>query len=228
MQLATVQPQNTRLGSCPHGLPAGACPICSGMGGGAKKADFSAKPGEMSWNECAAIGAFLRAQKAAQQAKEADYQKHVQNLQNFQTTMENAAKKAALFAQFIQNTMPNIIAKPISFIINNFVINTINFLKNFPENVVNFIQTTFQNLTQKLADIGAKLTAIYGEIKAAISEKLSKPINKFKEKIKSIFKIFKSTETDDDDKKIDEAKRTFELKTFIHRMYRKLRKDAED
>ena len=74
MQLATIQPQNTRIGSCPHGLPAGACPICSGMGGGgAKKADFSAKPGEMSWNECAAIGAFLRAQKAAHQAKEADF-----------------------------------------------------------------------------------------------------------------------------------------------------------
>ena len=92
----------------------------------------------------------------------------------------------------------------------------------------NFVQNTIQNIAEKLSDITSKLTAVYGELKAAISEKLSKPIQKFKEKIKSIFKIFKSSETDDEDKKVDEAKRTFELKTFIHKLYRKLRKDAKD
>ena len=25
---------NSRIGTCPHGLPMGACPICNGMGGG--------------------------------------------------------------------------------------------------------------------------------------------------------------------------------------------------
>ena len=52
-------------GTCPHGLPVGACPICSGMGGGgAKKADSTAKPGEMSWNECYAIGQMMKAQNS--------------------------------------------------------------------------------------------------------------------------------------------------------------------
>ena len=223
MQLATIQPQN-KIGGCPHGLPAGACPICSGMGGGGmKKADFSAKPGEMSWNECAAIGAFLRAQKAAQQAKEADFQAHIQALQSFKNTMANAAQRTAEFAQMIQNTMPPIIAKPVAFVLN-VISKALNFIQNLPTNIANFVQ----NIAQKLTDIASKLTAVYGELKAAISEKLSKPIQKFKEKIKSIFKIFKSSEADDDDKKVEEAKRTFELKTFIHKLYRKLKKDAED
>ena len=229
MQLATIQPQNTRIGSCPHGLPAGACPICSGMGGGgAKKADFSAKPGEMSWNECAAIGAFLRAQKAAHQAKEADFQRHVQALHKFQTTMANAAERASQFAQLVQNSLPPILAKPIAFVAQNIIANTLTFIQNLPTTIANFVQNTIQNLAEKLSDITSKLTAVYGELKAAISEKLSKPIQKFKEKIKSIFKIFQSSETDDDDKKVEEAKRTFELKTFIHKLYRKLKKDAED
>lgn len=63
MSLTAIQSNNSKIGTCPHGLPQGACPICSGMSGGMKKTDFSAKPGEMSWNECAAIGAFLKAQK---------------------------------------------------------------------------------------------------------------------------------------------------------------------
>ena len=223
MQLATIQPQN-KIGGCPHGLPAGACPICSGMGGGGmKKADFSAKPGEMSWNECAAIGAFLRAQKAAQQAKEADFQAHIQALQNFKNTMANAVQRMAEFTQMVQNTMPPIIAKPVAFVLN-VISKALDFIQNLPTNIANFVQ----NFAQKLTDIASKLTAVYGELKAAISEKLSKPIQKFKEKIKSIFKIFKSSEADDDDKKVEEAKRTFELKTFIHKLYRKLKKDAED
>lgn len=225
MQLATIQPQNMKVGCCPHGLPAGACPICSGMGGGAaKKADFSAKPGEMSWNECAAIGAFLKAQKAAQQAREADFQKHVQTLQNFQKTMANASQKAVQFAQMVQNSLPAIIAKPIAFVANNIIASSLNFIQNIPTNIANFVN----NITEKLADVASKLTAVYGELKAAISEKLAKPIARFKEKIKSLFKIFKSSETEDEDKKVDEAKRTFELKTFIHKLYRKLKQDAED
>ena len=228
MQLATIQPQ-AKIGGCPHGLPAGACPICSGMGGGGvKKADFSAKPGEMSWNECAAIGAFLRAQKAAQQAKEADFQAHIQALQAFKNTMANASERAAQFAQMVQNSLPPILAKPIAFVMNNIIANSLNFISNLPTNIANFVQNTIQNIAQTLTDIASKLTAVYGELKAAISEKLSKPIQKFKEKIKSIFKIFKSSETDDEDKKVEEAKRTFELKTFIHKLYRKLKKDAED
>lgn len=226
MQLATLHTQNTRVGTCPHGLPLGACPICNGMsgGGGAKKADFSAKPGEMSWNECAAIGAFLRAQKAAQQARNADFQAHVQALAKFQNTMANAAQKAAQFAQMVQNSMPAVIAKPVAFVMNNIIANGLNALKNLPTAVANFAQ----NFSQKLADITDKLTALYGEIKAAVAKKVSETFKEIKKKFKSIFGIFEPTDTDDEDKKVEEAKRTFELKTFIHKLYKKLTEGEED
>ena len=226
MNLSTVHTQNTRVGTCPHGLPLGACPICNGMsgGGGAKKADFSAKPGEMSWNECAAIGAFLKAQKAAQQPRETQFQAHLQALAKFQSTMANAAQRAAQFAQMIQNSMPPIIAKPLAFVMNNIVANGLNVIKNLPVAVANFAQ----NISQKLADITDKLTSIYGEIKAAILKKVSETFKEIKKKIKSIFGIFEPADSDNNDKKVDEAKRTFELKTFIHKLYKKLTESEED
>lgn len=83
MSLNTVHTNSAKIGSCPHGLPQGACPICSGMGGTMqRKADFSAKAGEMSWNECAAIGAFLKAQKNARIQREQDAQNFA-NMQEF-------------------------------------------------------------------------------------------------------------------------------------------------
>ncbi len=226
MHLGTVHTSNSRIGTCPHGLPMGACPICNGMsgGGGGKKADFSAKPGEMSWNECAAIGAFLKAQKAAQQAREADFQAHLQALQKFQTTMANAAQRAAQFAQMVQNSMPPVIAKPLAFVMNNIVATGLNVLKNLPASAANFVQ----NFSQKLADIADKLTAVYGELKAAVQKKVSEFFKDIKKKIKSIFGIFEPTDTDDEDKKIEEAKRTFELKTFIHKLYKKLKDGDKD
>lgn len=220
-----VHTQNTRVGTCPHGLPMGACPICNGMSGGgaAKRADFSAKPGEMSWNECAAIGAFLRAQKAAQQAREADFQAHVQALQNFRNTMANAAQKAAQFALIVQNSMPPFLAKPVAFVLNNIVANGLNAIRNLPAAISNFVQ----NFSQKLADISDKLTAVFGEIKAAAAKKISETFKEIKKKIKSIFGIFEPSYADDEEKKVDEAKRTFELKTFIHKLYKKLKEQDE-
>ena len=189
-----------------------------------KKADFSAKPGEMSWNECAAIGAFLKAQKAAQKAREADFQAHIQALQKFQATMANAAQRTAQLAQMVQNSMPPILAKPLVFVMNNIFANGFNMVKNLPQAISNFVQ----NFSQKFADISDKLAAVYGELKAAVQKKVSEAFKDIKKKIKSIFGIFETTNTDDEDKKIDEAKRTFELKTFIHKLYKKLKDGDND
>lgn len=226
MQLATVHTQNSRIGTCPHGLPMGACPICNGMmgGGGAKKADFSAKPGEMSYAECAAIGAFLRAQKAAQQAKELNYQMHVQNLARFQANIEKMADKVAQFNQMVQNSMPAVLAKPINFIMNNVVLKTLDMIKNFPTTITNFVQT----INQKIADISDKLAAVYGELKTALEKKTSEFLNSFKKRVKSLFSIFEPLDIENDDKKVEEAKRAFELKTFIHKLYKKMRGDNEN
>lgn len=226
MQLAARQANSARIGTCPHGLPPGACPICNGMGGGGgmRKADFSAKPGEMSWNECAAIGAFLKAQQQAKEARAQDAQNFAQQAVAFQNSMAAAHQRMSELAQFFTKNTPAIIAKPANFVINTLIMGTVNLLKSIPAAIGNFAQ----NIGQKLADISDKLAAVYGEVKAAISKKISETFNDFKKKVKSLFAIFQPLDADNDDKKIDEAKKTFELKTFIHNLYKKLTGTEKD
>lgn len=220
MSLPSVQAANSnRIGTCPHGLPLGACPICNGMGGGAKKADFSAKPGEMSWNECAAIGAFLKAQKMAKLQRQQDVENFAKQAVAFDKAMMNASQKTAALASFFTTNIPSIISKPVNFVLNTIVGGALNTIRNFPQTV----QTVFQ----KLADISDKLTAVYGEVKAAIAKKISEAFGELKKKIKSLFAIFGVQNSDNDDKQIDETKKAFKLKTFIHDLYKKLRGEEE-
>lgn len=230
MAYGAVHANNARIGTCPHGLPQGACPICSGMGGGGgmRKADFSAKPGEMSWNECAAIGAFLKAQQNAKLQRQQDAQNFAQQAVAFQNAMNNASQKAAALAQFFSANTPAIIAKPVNFVLNTVIGGTLNAIKSFPQTVQNALQT----VGQKLADISDKLAAVYGEVKTAIAKKLSETLNEFKKKVKSLFSLFNPQDADNDDKQVDETKKAFKLKTFIHDLYKKLKnedeKDLED
>lgn len=220
MSLPSVQAANSnRIGTCPHGLPLGACPICNGMGGGAKKADFSAKPGEMSWNECAAIGAFLKAQKMAKLQRQQDVENFAKQAAAFDKAMLNASQKTAALASFFTTNTPSIISKPINFVLNTIVGGVLNTIRNFPQ--------TVQTFFQKLADISDKLTAVYGEVKAAIAKKISETFGELKKKIKSLFAIFGVQNSDNDDKQVDETKKAFKLKTFIHDLYKKLRGEEE-
>lgn len=219
MSLGAVKTNSSRVGTCPHGLPLGACPICNGMGGGgSKKADFSAKPGEMSWNQCAAIGAFLKAQKMAKQVKEQDAMNFAQRAQAFQTVLMNSSQRIANIAQFISQNTPQIIAKPINFVLNTIIGGIVRTIANIPMAISNVIQA----VQQKIADISDKLTAIMGELKASIDKKISDAFKIVKKKIKSIFAIFKPLDDDNEEKQIDETKKTFELRTFIHDLYKKM------
>lgn len=216
---------SAKIGTCPHGMPLGACPICNGMAGGnsTTKRNTPRNVGEMTYNQCAAIGAMLRAQKHARQQAQAAQQSHLQALANFQKAIASTHQRIMELATMISNTMPKIISRPINFILNNIVGRVLNIIQNIPTNITNAIQTVIQKFTE----ISDKLTAIYGEIKAAIGEKISKFTADIKKKLKSMFFIFGTDETDDEDKKIDETKKTFELKTFIHKLYKKLKKEDE-
>ena len=222
MSLGAVQINNARVGTCPHGLPLGACPICNGMGGGGmKKADFSAKPGEMSWNECAAIGAFLKAQQNAKLQRQQDAQNFAQNVQAFQNALMNSSQKLANIAQVFTNNTPAIIAKPVNFVLNTVLGGIMRTIANIPTAISNTIQT----IQQKLADISDKLTAMIGELKASIEKKISEAFKDLKKKVKS---LFQPLDTDNNDKQIDETKKAFELKTFIHDLYKKITEAEKD
>ncbi len=226
MSLNAVRTNNSKIGCCPHGLPQGACPICSGMGGGGmRKADFSAKPGEMSWNECAAIGAFLKAQKNAQIQRQQDAQNFAQNVRAFQNALINSSQKLANIGGFFAKNTPAIIAKPANFILNTVIGGTLRTVANIP----NIVSNAVKFVSQKMADISDKLTAMAGELKNAIEKKISDAFSNLKKKVKSLFAIFKPLDADNDEKKVNETKKAFKLKTFIHDLYGKItKKDLED
>jgi len=226
MPSAISQPNTMRAGTCPHGLPLGACPICNGMGGGGgmRKADFSAKPGEMSWNECAAIGAFLKAQQNAKLARQQDAQNFAAQAIAFQKAMTNVSEKIAMLNSVISANTPQLIAKPVNFVLNTIIGGAVNFIKNIPQTIQNIAQA----ITQKFADISDKVAAVFGEIKTAIAKKITEPLNEFKKKIKSLFGIFNPENTDNNEKQIDETKKAFKLRTFIHDLYKKITCEVEE
>lgn len=222
---AAVHTHSAKVGTCPHGLPLGACPICNGMAGGnsTSKRDTPRNVGEMSYNQCAAIGAMLRAQKHARQQAQVAQQNHLQAIANFQKSIANVHQRIMELASNISETMPAAIAKPVNFILTNIVGKVLDVIQNIPNVITNITQA----ISQKFADISDKLTAIYGELKAAVQKKVSEVLSNVKKKLKSIFSVFGTSESSDEDKKIDEAKRTFELKTFIHKLYEKLKNEDE-
>jgi hypothetical protein len=225
LSVSVASVAGVRAGLCPHGLPPGACPICSGMGGGNKvqTADFSAKPGEMSWNECAAIGAFLKSLQNARMAREADFQKHLVNIAKFEADM---AKSAQQLNQFIQAMSQNALTKPIAFVAQKLVLPVVEAMRNMPVNVLNAVA----QFTNKLADISDKLAAIYGELKAAVDKKISDLAKKIKKKLVSIFEIF-SAENDSDENEIMIAfeKQLNKLKHMLEKVtQRPTKEDLED
>lgn len=212
---------NSKIGCCPHGLPAGACPICSGMAGGnsTTKRDIPRNVGEMTYNQCAAIGAMLRAQKAARQRAEANQQSFIQAMVQFNKNLENVHQRILEFASNISKSMPVIISAPVNFVLTQVVARVISVMAGIPN--------VLANVAQKLVDIADKLAAVYGELKAAVSKSLSNLMSNIKKKLKSMFFIFGADETDDDEKKIDEAKKAFNLKTFLHKLSRKFKREEE-
>ena len=213
--------QNTKIGTCPHGLPPGACPICSGGGGNSTtKRDIPRNPGEMTYNQCAAIGAMIRANKAAQKRAQAAEQNRLQILVDFQKNIQNIHQKIIDLASAISKSTPAIISKPINFVMTQIVARFVQFVANIPTVIINF--------TQKIVDIADKLNALYGECKAAIEKTISEIWQKTKKKLKSIFFIFGANNEDEEDKKVDETKKIFNLKNFVHKLSQKLKKENKE
>lgn len=131
---ATLHTHGAKVGTCPHGLPLGTCPICNGMAGGnsTTKRDTPRNVGEMSYNQCAAIGAMLRAQKHARQQAQVAQQNHLQAIANFQKSIANVHQKIMELASSISKSLPAAIAKPVNFILTNIVGKVLNIIKNVP------------------------------------------------------------------------------------------------
>lgn len=223
--------QQHKIGTCPHGLPAGACPICNGMGGGgggsAKKADRPA--GEMTWDQCYAVWQkMLQAKDLAAQKKHDAMQAQMQAPLNFSARLENAAIKIAgladRLANFVQNTKqtPTIMTKTLALGAKIAIP-----VLNAAQNVVNLAQKAANFVQQKLVDISDKLNAIFGELKNSIEKKISDKLKDFKKRFKSIFGVDEPDEIDDEEKQVEEAKRLFEFKTVSSSIAEKFNKKED-
>ena len=196
---------NSRIGTCPHGLPMGACPICNGMGGGGSVKKDN-KPKEMTWNECYAIGQMLKAQKEArlhtQQMFAAQTQQaHLNNLQ----TQINALKLAIL-----NSSLPKPVAQALTAVLDTVItpmakaVQTIN---NTIQNLTNNIAKAVDSFKQKIADITDKLTAMLGEAKAAIEKKISDKLKDMKKKLFGLFGIAQADNEEDEEVKRKKKKK---------------------
>lgn len=216
-----------KVGTCPHGLPHGACPVCSGMGGGGGGASrkVDRPTGEMSWDECYAVWQqMLKAKDLAQQKRNDAAQAQMQTPLNFTAKLNNMAQKIANlaekltnFAQKAQKT-PTLMSKTLA-VAAKLAIPILNMLKNIPlltQKAISFIQ-------EKLADITDKLNAVFGELKNKIEEKISDRLKNFKKKFKSLFSIFDPTEAGEEEKQTEESKRLFEFKNIF-----KLKKNKKE
>lgn len=212
MAATVTRGSNSRIGTCPHGLPLGACPICNGMGGGGgiKKDN---KPKEMSYNECYAVWQMMKAQKAA----------HKQTMQLFaaqdlSTKLNKIQEQINAMKIAIQNSnLPKPVIQAFNILANSVLtplVKAAQSITNTLQNIANTVMKTLSEIKQKMVDIADKLTAMFGEAKAALQKKISE---KFKDIKKKIFNLFGLANVDDEEdeeaKKIEETKRLFELNT---------------
>ena len=135
---------SVRTGTCPHGLPPGACPVCSGAGGGGASRVTEHKPGELTWSQCYAIGQMMKAQKLAK---------------------EEAQTEALLQAQKTLISVTNNIIMPAI----RFVQTVFSGLNTTVSNLINTVKEKIAEITDKLTAVFGELKAA---VEKKISDKL--------------------------------------------------------
>ena len=222
---ATSNISNIKSGLCPHGMSPGACPICSGMGGGSMRAGERAqKPGEWSYHHCAMVGAMMKAREMRIETHEKNLQLHAEALLAFQQNLEKIAQKMSDFAKLISNSF---IFKPAAYTITNVIIPIILRISNIPNVIINFSDKLLQ-IKQKIFDIQDKLNAIFGEFKTFVEKKITELVNSLKSNFESLFKILKKDNANNSDTKIDDDKKIFNLKKMIQKIRENKKDDTKD
>jgi len=188
-----------------------------GGGGGLRPGERVQKPGELSYHECAMIGAMMRAHKAQQKLHEQSILNRAEALRAFEQSMQNLTQKMADFVTKIQN---NILLKPVAVTIKSILIPIVKAFGHLSGVLANISEKIAQ-IREKFIDIQDKLNAIFGEAKAFVEKKVSELVSNIKSKLETLFKVFKQNKTKDDETKIDEDKKIFRLKTFIQKILKK-------
>ncbi|MDD3238165.1 MAG: hypothetical protein PHV37_08735 [Candidatus Gastranaerophilales bacterium] len=198
-----------RIGTCPHGLPMGACPICNGMGGGGstKQSNNVRKSGEMTWSQCFAMGVMMKQSQARAEAQiEAQQQQLLAQISKNITTYISNVRQSI---QILQNSLPPVLAKGIMALNAVIVTPLLTVLEQIPK-LLNKIQSFIQDVRNMILQVVEKLANLYGEMKNFINKKIS---DFLKKTTKKIFKLFSLETIDEDDDEINTQKEDLETNT---------------
>ena len=211
---------NVRAGTCPHGLPPGACPICSGMGGGGGSRTVERKPGELTWSQCFAIGQMMKARELAKEEAQAEALAQAQKSMAV-ATAQFAAQMRDLMIKFL----PAPVTNALSTVRNNVIMPAVRFIQNTLAAIQTTLNNAFNAIKEKAAEIADKLTAMFGELKAAVEKKISDKLRELKKKLFNLFGL-SETENEEEEKRIEEEKRLFDLKNLKETIFNP--KEAEE
>lgn len=183
------QVQQTVLNKCPHGFPAGTCPICSGHGGASKDKNKPRVPGEMSYNECMAAWIKIQAAKEARIQEKIDRITQAQEQLKLNRLMAGLVEKTVKFQQFIDKTLQNF---PVA--IKNVINNSINITIQTVIKVVQVVVNISLNIANFISSTSEKLASVFGEVKNFIASQIEK---KIKKPIKILLSFFAESDEED-------------------------------
>ncbi|MBR2387000.1 hypothetical protein IKA92_06870 [bacterium] len=219
----------TQKNTCPHGLPLGACPICNGMGGGGGRVNdkhTARRSGELTYAQCAAIGARM---KAAAEAKEARLEalRAEFNIANLKIQTDKFVEKLQNNLSQIQNSLPPALGRVFGNVVSNVINPLLNFAKNIP-NVVQNIANFISEFRGQIISTMEKLTAIVGEVKNFISAKIKEEFKKIKKKILSLFGFY-IIESGEDEEILRELgkKEAKKIKNLLLKLFGEEKEDYE-
>lgn len=218
----------TQKNTCPHGLPLGACPICNGMGGGGGRTDrhTARKSGELTYAQCAAIGARMQMERELKEANLKNLKAEFQ-LANLKLQTNKFIDKLQNNLAQIQNALPAGLSKAFGNVVNNVISPMLNIIRNIP-NTIQSIANFINEFRGQIISTMEKLTAIVGEVKNFISAKIKEEFNKIKKKILSLFGFYIIESGEDEEIlreiEIREAKK---IKNLLLRLFGEEKEDYE-
>ena len=174
-QISNAKP---RVGTCPHGMPIGACPICNGssVGGSARK------PGEMTWSQCFAEGLRMKNAKLLEASRQDNPIYNVNVALKLKQDIAAYSDRVKQTIAILQNSLPPGLSKLIN-VLNQILIKPfLTILETIPK-IIESVQKFTENIRTTISQVCEKLTAILGEINNFVNKNLSDFMKKARKKV---------------------------------------------
>lgn len=213
--IAPISPNTVQ--NCPHGLPLGACSICSGMGGGTRSVRKAEPPkNEMSYGECYAIWMRMKAADRRKLEAENNIQKQAEFVQNAKQMLNQISARLLSVLNKIQNILPSPVGRLFGAVTNNILRPLLNIIQSF-SNFINNINKFVQNIQKEVYIAAEKLASVFGEIKNFLQKQTSEIFKKFTKKVYKILNIFGLSDKEDfeEDEKVSAELAAFKAKDVV-------------